>query len=230
MRSAFYLLSLVVGLSVTAQTRAALLITVADAPNVVVGSGTVDLVVNISGTDSLQAFQVTFNITGGTNTHMEFVNQSLPGDGPTLGNPAYVFFADSAAKNPPASSFGNASGGPPFNTTFIGGDFTNSFSNVNIESTNNILAVLRLTVPSNLSSDGQNTFTIRLDTDPNKTSFTNIDTGPLSIDSTSKLSGNITIISAPTTAAVPEPSTLAGACLAVATSLFAVRCRNTLSL
>ncbi len=228
MRFSVCLFTLAVALSATARSQASVVITVGDA-SVVAGSGTVDLAVTISG-GPIADFTTRFTVSDGTGTHMEFLSQPNPGS-PTLVNPSYVFASDSADILTP-QNFGAASGAPPYNTVFTSNDFTNSFANMVIGSSNNILAILRLTVPNHLSGDGNNTFTVSLDTTTSNnagsspiTVFHDENSTIVAVDSSSTLSGHITITSGSTgpPTVVPEPSTFLGALLATGASLVIFR-------
>jgi hypothetical protein len=180
--------------------RAALVITIGDATIAEGGTGFVDVLIHsddVLDGDPLQNFGFEFRITTAEPTRLEFVN---PQSDPQLTDPNYVFFGDSLAEM--------IGVGPPIlppNTTFIGGDSTDSFADVTVLTTDKLLARLQLTAMMDLDLPPEvgDTFTISLEPSVN-TFFNDSLINPISFSSTP---GTVTI--GPAATVVPEPGALA---------------------
>lgn len=151
----------------------------------------------------LQNTAFEFRITTAGATRLEFMNSPAPASDPALSNTNYVFVGDSYSliNNEPV---GAASTTTVPNDTFIGGDLTNSGSNVSVGTTARLLAMLPVTAATALPPTLGNTFTISLIPSSGSGFVGNTGFGDASLNFADFISGtgNVTI------AAVPEPGTL----------------------
>ncbi len=213
--SGLFALALLLGAT---PASADLILTLSDptAPIYVGGTFTVDLFASGSNLN-LSDFAVEFQIgqPGSPDTPVlptpTFADGTMANPNPTatLGN--YVFSGQSADALTP-TTFGSAVADSHGQlTTFEGGDNqqnpsdpNDSFNDVNVTSTNGLLAQLTITAPSTIQDLVMgDTYQLSLDSLGINTIFDN-SSGSLTIDPSSKLSTTFTILVAPS--AVPEPS------------------------
>ena len=179
--------------------RAALVITVADATVPAAGSGFVNVFVESDQPtgDLLQSCGFEFRITTAGATRLEFISPQAS----YFSDPAYVFFGDSFDENA-ALPAGTVSSVSVPNDTFVGGDSTDSFSDVTVTN-QRLLASLQVTANTALPPVPGDTFIVELLSTGN-TFFLDSGFNPVSFGSTS---GTVTILQP--TNPVPEPSSLA---------------------
>ena len=180
-------------------SSAGVIVTVGDATIVAGSTGTLDVTIE-SSTDLLQSFGFEFRITTAGTTRLEFVD---PQGDSQLTDSNYVFSGDSFNE---INSFpvGAVSTVTVPNDTFVGGDSTDSFLDVNL-TTSKLLATLDLTTLTALAPQVGDTFSVSLLANSINTFFADSGFFPLlSIDMThSDLTGTVTVVP------IPEPTSLA---------------------
>lgn len=148
------------------------------------------------GGELLNSFGFEFRIATAGSTRLEFVD---PQPDSQLTESNYVFSGNSGDANVP-TPVGTVSTVVTPNDTFIGGDFTNDFSDVTVSSSPLLLATLRVTADTVLPPGDGDSFTVSL-VDGLSTYFASNANPSLSYRSSS---GTVTIQAA----VVPEPSSL----------------------
>jgi hypothetical protein len=127
------------------------------------GSGYVNVYISSDavGGQTLNNTNFEFALSTAGTTRLEFTNSPSPSADPTFANGNYVFAGDSGAQanNLP---LGTASTNTVPNDRFIGGDFTQSGSNVLVTTAAQLLAMLPVTAVTGLPPVGGDTFTISL--------------------------------------------------------------------
>lgn len=127
------------------------------------GSGYVNVYISSDaiGGQTLNNTNFEFALSTAGSTRLEFNNSPPPSSDPTFANSNYVFFGDSGAQ---ANNFplGTATTIAVPNDRFLGGDFTQSGSDVLVTSTARLLAMLPVTAITGLPPTGGDIFTISL--------------------------------------------------------------------
>lgn len=127
------------------------------------GSGYVNVYISSDavGGQTLNNTNFEFALTTAGSTRLEFTNSPSPSSDPTFANGNYVFFSDSGAQ---ANNFplGTATTNTVPNDRFLGGDLTQSGSDVLVTSTARLLAMVPVTAATGLPPAGGDTFTISL--------------------------------------------------------------------
>lgn len=155
----------------------------------------VDVLILSDGTDLLQAFGIRLQLDAPANGLLRFAN---PPTNAELTDADYVFFGDSDAfLNGSTATVGTIT---TTDDTYDGADFTASLGNVTLTTTDRLL--VRLDV---IALTGATPGTFDLDFIDASSTFFNAAANPLLFTSTS---GSVTV-TGPSTAVVPEPSSLA---------------------
>ncbi|MFO0911021.1 MAG: PEP-CTERM sorting domain-containing protein [Isosphaeraceae bacterium] len=198
-----------------APANAQVIVTVQDATINEGQTGYVDVLISSTTNAPLSLFGFEFRIAGTTANRLLFVN---PQPTAYLTDPNYVLFGDSLIEmsNLPV---GNVTQTTVPDDTFIGGDYSNTFSDVILPVTPKLLARLQITAATVLPPLGGETYTLSLILNnpppgpPNNSYYTFFQDSlfnEIPLDPSSRLQGTITVQS------VPEPGTWALSAVALA--------------